>query len=296
MKKYSLITDIAFLNSNTKTSGELDNLFSNGFFSDEKKWENYKLSNDIQSLCEGINSRLKNRMSQLSLGVYNVLERGPGKNLKEDEDIYLFTGFGEIETSNQIIKSIIIDKFNLVSPTLFHNSVHHTSLGYYTILKKAHNTCATISDGVENNYSFISFLKKREKINKSFITVGGDEYSSFYELDQLSKYKIVPAFVAYRITPGMEKGFIFGDILSSLDDLINLEVFKNASTILSDKKTFLKLNKDFNKNILTEFPLVLDNPCGIILRLALPFYFNIKGTSIVIEEIDNKFYYFEVIL
>jgi hypothetical protein len=38
----------------------------------------------------------------------------------------------------------------------------------------------------------------------------------------------------------------------------------------------------------------LDNPCGIILRLAFPFYFNMQGTSLVIEEINNKFYCFEV--
>lgn len=296
MKKYSFITDFAFINSNIKTPDEINNLFNNNFFNDKNKWKNYNLSNNIPFLYEGINSRLKNRMSQLSLGVYNVLEKGPGKKLKEDEEIYLFTGFGEIETTNQIIKSIVIDKYNLVSPTLFHNSVHHTSLGYYTILKGIHNTCATISDGIENNFSFINFLKKREKLNKSFIAVGGEEYSDFYELDELNKYKIIPAFIAYRIIPRTDKGFIFGGVFNNFNDLINHELFKNATTIFSDKKSFLKLNNNFKKNILTEYPLVLDNPCGIILRLALPFYLNIKGTSMVIEEIDNKFYCFEVIL
>jgi hypothetical protein len=296
MKKYSLITDIAFLNSNTKTTEDLNNLYNEGFFQDEKKWKNYNLSNEIQSLTESINSRLKNRMSQLSLGVFNVLEKGPGEKLKSNEEIYLFTGFGEIETTNQIIKSIVIDKFNLVSPTLFHNSVHHTSLGYYTILKGVHNTCSTISDGLNNNISFVNFLIKREELDKTFIVVGGDEYSDFYKLDQLNQYKIVPSFVAYRVISKMDKGFVFGGIANNFDELINLDIFKSALTIFADKKTFLKFDKSKNKNILTEYPLVLDNPCGIILRLSLPFYFNIKGTSLVIEEINNKFYYFEVFL
>ncbi len=290
----SYITDIAFINSNTRSGNELNNLFKDGFFSNEKKWETYNLSNDIQALYEGINSRLKNRMSQLSLGVYNVLENGPGKNLKEDEEIFLFTGFGEIDTTDKIIKSILIEKFNLVSPTLFHNSVHHTSLGYYTIVKNVHNTCATISDGVCTNLSFINYIKKREKINKPFIIVGGEEYSKFYELDKINNYKIAPAFVSYRIIQDQNKGFNFCGIFNNLEELFKNDSFKKAGTILTDKNTFLKIKKSIDKKVLTEYPLVLDNPCGIILRLAFPFYFNIKGTSLVIEETNNKFYCFEV--
>lgn len=290
----SYITDIAFINSKTRSGVELNALFNDGFFNDEKKWTTYNLSNDIQALYEGINSRLKNRMSQLSLGVYHVLENGPGKNLKEDEEIYLFTGFGEIETTDKIIKSIIIEKYNLVSPTLFHNSVHHTSLGYYTIVKNVHNTCATISDGICTNLSFINYLKKRELVNRQFIVVGGDEYSQFYELDKINNYKIVPAFVSYRIIPDKNSGFNFCGISNNLEELFENDSFKRAKTIIADKNTFIKLKKNIDKNVLTEYPLVLDNPCSIILRLAFPFYFNIKGTSLVIEEINSKFYYFEV--
>jgi hypothetical protein len=296
VKKYSLITDISFVNSNTKTVEELIELFKNDFFNDENKWKDYNLSSDIQSLYEGINSRLKNRMSQLSLGVYNTLENGPGKKLKSDEEIYLFTGFGEIETTNKIIKTIIMDKFNLVSPTLFHNSVHHTSLGYYTIVKNIHNTCSTISDGMDNNLSFINYMNKRDKIDKPFVIVAGEEYSDFYKLDKINQYKIMPAFVSYRISQSIDKGFKFGGVLDSLDDFKNLDAFNKASIIFTDKNTFSKLKNNREKKVLTEYPLVLDNPCGIILRLALPFCFNIKGSSLVIEEINNKFYYFEVVL
>ena len=72
--------------------------------------------------------------------------------------------------------------------------------------------------------------------------------------------------------------------MDNLEDLKKLEIYKN---------TFIKL-KSTNKKVITEYPVILDNPCGIIFRLAFPFYINIKGLSLVIESIKDKIYYFEV--
>ncbi|MCK4798057.1 MAG: hypothetical protein KAT05_11780, partial [Spirochaetes bacterium] len=261
---------------------------------DEKKWQNYNLLNVIKGLGNSINSRLRNRMSQLSLGVFNVLENGPGRNLSVNEEICLFNAFGEIETTNKIIKGIILDNYSLVSPTLFHNSVHHTSLGYYTIIKSIHNSCVAISDGLSTNFSFINYIKMREQINSSFIIASGEEYSSFFELDQTMSLKIIPAFVSYRVTPLTEKGFCYAGVVNSLEDLKQLEIYKKALTIFADKETFFILKSDVDKRVITEYPIILDNPCGIIFRLAVPFYFKIKGLSLVIERVKNKIYYFEV--
>ena len=233
-------------------------------------------------------------MSQLSLGIHDILENGPGKSLSEDEKIYLFSAFGEIETTNKIIKSIILDNYSLVSPTLFHNSVHHTSLGYYAIIKGIHNSCATISDGLATNFSFINYIKKREQLNESYILASGEEYSTFFELDQTLSLKIIPAFVSYRITPFYDIGFCYKGVVDSLEDLKKISIYKNASTIFADRETFLILKSMTNKKVITEYPIILDNPCGIIFRLAMPFYFMIRGLSLVIENIDNKIHYFEV--
>lgn len=293
MKNY--ISDISFLNSNSLTGNDFLELFSNGLFEDEKKWEQYKLSKDIKKIFQSVDSKLKNRMSQLSLGIYKAIDNGPGGNTDNEEEICLFTGFGEIETTNEIVKNITIDNFSHVSPTLFHNSVHHTSLGYYTIIKEKHNPCLTISDGLETNKSFINYIKLRQNITKSIIIASGEEFSNFLELDMNQSISIVPSFTAYRIKTNSEKGFSFGKFCDSLDEIKALEAYIKAKTVVADRLSFIELKKTVkDKKILTEYPIILDNPCGLIFRLAFPFYFDIKGNSIIIEKINNKYFYFEV--
>lgn len=294
MNNYLDISDISFINSNIKNKNDIDKLYSEKSLSDSKKWHEIMPSTTIEKLAESINSRLRNRMSQLTQGVYNALEEGPGKNITENEEICLFTGFGEIETTNIIIKTIVLDKFKAVSPTHFHNSVHHTALGYYTIINKMHNSCITISDGLETNHSFINYIRFREKLNKNLVVVYGDEYSPFYELDCTCNYKIVPAFVSYRIKPFSDRGIRFGGILNDLEELEVHPFFKEAKTVFSDKETFVKLENNYDKRIISEYPLMMDNPGGVILRCALPFYLDVKGKSIILESINKKIYFFEV--
>ena len=292
---YINITEISFLNSNTNTLEDLNSLYKDGLFSDKEQWSNYNLSVDLPCLGRSISSRIKNRMSQLSLGVLDVMENGPEKNLDEDEELCLFTGFGEIETTDKIVKNVIIDKHQLVSPTLFHNSVHHTSLGYYTIIKKKHNSCITISDGLRTNLSFISYVDYMAKSKKKIVVISGDEYSSFFELDIIRNINLFPVFIAYRMSYTDNTGFRFIGVFDTLNDILAADNFLSAGKIIADKDTFLDLmTKKSNKELLTEYPLVLDSPCSLVYRLAMPFIFNFKGETLVIHKDDNKYYLFEV--
>ena len=297
INSYINITDISFLNSNTNTLDDLNILYKKGLFTDKEKWNNYKLSGDLPDLGKSISSRIKNRMSQLSLGVLDVMENGPEKNLAEDEELCLFTGFGEIETTNKIVKNVVIDKHQLVSPTLFHNSVHHTSLGYYTIIKKKHNSCITISDGLRTNLSFISYINYMAKAKRGIVVISGDEYSSFFELDKTTDVQLFPAFIAYRINFSDNSGFRFIGDFNSLNNVLTNDKFIAATKIMCDKNTFLELEpKKNNKELLAEYPLVLDSPCSLVFRLAMPFFLNFKDKSLVIHRAEDKYYLFEVVL
>jgi hypothetical protein len=294
MVPYSMITDISFLNSLCRTKEEFAVLSSKNIFSDENTWKSFAPERLINGLTNLIDTPLKKRMSQLSLGVYYTMENGPGNRINPDEEIYLFSAFGEIDTTDKIIKTIVNDGSDLVSPTLFHNSVHNTPLGYYTIIKKRHNYCTTVSDGLSTNLSFMDFIDLRVKMDEPFTVVTGEEYSPFFELDRTTEKKIIPAFASYRISPGTEKGFKFSGICTGIDVLLKNQLFMDASCVFADRETFLLLNKKTDKKLFTEYPFVCDNPCGIIFRLALPFYLDIKENSLVIEKIFDSFRLFEV--
>ena len=293
MADYSTITDIAFLNSYGKEKDDLSKLFKDNLFSDEKKWDNFKLSNDIPGLMDNIKARMKYFMSKLSLGVYNVLDQGPGKNIQKSDEIYLISGFTEIGTINKIGNMIMENDYG-INPSLFPNSVHHISLCYYTILKKISNYCAAISDGLDTNLSFINFLKNRVKIKGDFIVVTGEESSAFFEYEIKYPLNIADSFVAYKIIPGAKKGFSYKGNVKNIDELKKNDIYKKSQNVFADKETFLSIKQEANKNYYCEDPIVKDNPCGIIYRLAFPFYFDVKGDSIVIEKTNNKYYFFEV--
>ena len=293
-EKYTMITDIAFLNSEAKSDEDFHRLFSNHLFTDESKWDNFKLSDEIDGMMDKINARMKYYMSKMALGIYNVLDDGPGKNIEEDDEIYLFSGFPEIGTVSKIGNIIMTDDYS-INPAIFPNSVHHISLCYYAILKKISNYCATITDGLSTKFSFINFIKNRVKIKENFIVVTAEENAAFFEYEIEKVLNIVPSFASYKVVPNSDKGFIFRGVVESIDDLRSLEIYKNARSIFVDKATYFILKKvDKDKDVYCESPIVKDNPCGIIFRLAFPFYFSIKGISIVVEKIGDKYFYFEV--
>lgn len=296
-KDYFKLTDIAILNSNASSIEEFNKLFQSNLFSDINKINDYNLNYNIDNIANNISSRLKNRMSPLSIGICSALDNGPGKNLSENEEITLFTSFGEIDITDKIIKNIIIDKYEHVSPTLFHNSVHHTPLGYYTIIKKINNRCITVSDGLNTNESFINFLKYNSLLEESFVAVHGDEYSAFFDLDKTTeKKKLFPTFISYRIIKSKNNtGFRYISAFDSADELFKSEEFLKSNNIFAGKDIFIKIKDDIkNKKLFTEYPMVFDNPCAVIYRLAMPFYFNIKGLSLVTEKINDKYHLFEV--
>jgi Beta-ketoacyl synthase, N-terminal domain len=294
-KIYSKISDIAIVNSKITNESDLQSLYQSGLFSDDKSWDSFLPEAKIPELGANINSRLRNRMSQLSLGIYTALDAGPGKNITSDEELSLFTGFGEIDTTREIIKNIIIDKYLLVSPTLFHNSVHHTALGYYTIIKKTNNACITISDGLDTGRSFIEYISRRAHLDKNLIVSAGEEHSDFFALDKINPKTIVPAFIAYRIKKSTDTtGFSYSGKMANLDELKKTGLYEKAENIIAGKNLFLKLKNSTSKNILTEYPIIRDNPAGIIYRLAFPSLFPLKGHSLILEECNDLIYCFEV--
>lgn len=297
MERFFTISDIAIINSQVKEKSEVINQFNLGKFSDFNSWNNIHGSKNIDTLGDCISSRIKGRMSQLSLGVCDVLEKGAfsGSNFDENQEIVLFTAFGEIETTNQIIKNIMVDNYEHVSPTLFHNSVHNTPLGYYTIIKKIHNHCLTISDGLKTGVSFINFINNQVLLNKRFTIVHGDEYSEFNELDKV-KLKLFPIFISYNVLPSENNsGFRFLSIITDFKNIIKL--VEEADFAFVDKCTFLELKEENCidiDNVYSEYPICFDNPCGIIYRIALPFYLNLKGYIIIIEKVEENYYCYEV--
>ena len=288
---YSMITDISLLGQNLSNEEEIKDLFKKNFFSDKKKFDSLLQENSSNNLSNYISSPLKKRMSQLSVGICASLEKGIKNNLTPDEEIFFFTSFAEIETTNKIINSIKVENSTLVSPTLFHNSVHNTPLGYFTIINKIHNYCATISDGVDTNKSFLDFLKYRLQLNKSFVVCSGEEHSGFYSLDKVNKKDIVPIYISYRITCNQNRGF---RLLSIKDNISDLDL-SSYNFVFSDLTTFDYLSEK-SDNLYTDYILTKDNPCSIIFRLALPFIIGLSGKILIIERIKNDYYLIEAML
>jgi hypothetical protein len=293
-QEFTYIKDIHFINSNVSSLDTLKEMYSNGVFSRVQLSDT--LSPEISGLTDNIKTPLKRRMSQLSLGAFEALQQGGAKNLREEDEIYLFTSFAEIDTSNKIIADLELNNSKLVSPVLFHNSVHNTPLGYYTIINKYQNYCLAVSDGINTGKSFVDLIKFLVKVNPEFVIVGGDEHSSFYELEIKYNYCLFPNFVSYKMirNENEQKGFFlkfenvtWKDIEKSLPEY---------DRVIADKESFLALNGKLETELLTEYPIVADSPISIITRLSLPFMLELSGKTAVIGQFGGKYFLFEVII
>lgn len=287
--KYSMIEDISIVGSGLENIEDIKKYFENGYFEDDKKAPDSVCNKDVSALSKYVDSPLKKRMSSLSIGICASLALGPGKNLTPEEEIYLFTAFAEIDTTNKIISSIKIENSELVSPTLFHNSVHNTPLGYFTILHKLHNYCLTISDGLDTGVSFANFIKRRALMAESFVVTSGEEYSEFYELDYSQKLEISPIFCSYRVVPFCDKGF---RCLDPLSDVLSYD-FSGFDFVFTDRSTY-SLLKGKVKNVYTEYFLTGDNPSSVVARLSIPFILGLKGKGLIIDKNNDKYLIFEV--
>ena len=290
--KRSFISDIRYFGSNIKNESDLINLYNNDIFFKPHFSKDYPVINEISGIMDGIDSRLKTRMSQLSLGIYQALQGGGALNLSEDDEIHLFTAFAEIETTDKIINDIMINESKLVSPTLFHNPVHNTPLGYFTIINKIHNYCTTISDGLETGYSFIEFINYKNLLQESLIVAAGDEYSSFYNLDKTVDFKLPPFFVSYKVTPS-DKGYYLHSTYENKKDLIGELLHYNTIIVPGHEFDFFTSNLP-GKIILTDYPITGDQPTAIIARLAFPFSLQCKGETAVVEYSKRKYSLFNV--
>lgn len=293
-QEFTYIKDIHFINSNVSSLDTLKEMYSNGVFSRVQLSDT--LSQEISGLTDNIKTPLKRRMSQLSLGAFEALQQGGAKNLREEDEIYLFTSFAEIDTSNKIIADLELNNSKLVSPVLFHNSVHNTPLGYYTIINKYQNYCLAVSDGINTGKSFVDLIKFLVKVNPEFVIVGGDEHSSFYELEIKYNYCLFPNFVSYKMirNENEQKGFFL-----KLENVTWKDIEKSLpeyDRVIADKESFLALDGKLETELLTEYPIVADSPISIITRLSLPFMLELSGKTAVIGQFGGKYFLFEVII
>lgn len=293
-QELAYIKDIHFINSAVSSLDDLKEMYKSGVFSKTELSEN--LSQEIPGLYDNIKSPLKRRMSQLSLGIFQALQNGGAKNLREDDEIYLFTSFAEIDTSNKIIADLELNNSKLVSPVLFHNSVHNTPLGYYTIINKLQNYCLAVSDGINTGKSFVDLIKFLVKVNSQFVIAAGDEYSPFYDLEIKYDYQLFPHFISYKIEKSTieQKGFFLKLEWGTWQDVI--DSVSGYDRIIADKESFIKLKDNTNAELLTDYPIVADSPISITTRLALPFILEFSGKTAVIGQCDEKYFLFEVVL
>ncbi len=293
-QEFTYIKDIHFINSNVSSLDTLKDMYNNGVFSKAQLLED--LSREIGGLTDNIKSPLKRRMSQLSLGVFEALQCGGAKNLREEDEIYLFTSFAEIDTSNKIIADLELNNSKLISPVLFHNSVHNTPLGYYTIINKYQNYCLAVSDGINTGKSFVDLIKFLVKVNDEFVIVGAEEHSSFYELEIKRNYCLFPNFISYKVVrnENEQKGFFLKLENCTWQDMEKL--LPEYDRIIADKDSFAALNGKFEAELLTEYPIVADSPISIITRLSLPFILEFSGKTAVIGQFDGRYFLFEVII
>ena len=284
------------MNSRIYNKDDFAKLYEEGLFDNPNKWGEFVLSPDIQGLTDGITSRMKYSMSKMSLGIFNVLDKGPFQNIKPEDEIFLFTGFAEIETVNKIGKLIMEQDYS-INPALFPNSVAHVALSYFTILKKINNYTVAINDGLNTNNAFIDFIIDRSFIPVDYIVASGEEDSLFFSYEINKKLDIVPSFAAYKVETGKDRGFKFLQTVYNINGVVENSCFTDAANVFCCRTAFDELSVlKTGKKLFTEYPLVKDNPCGIIFRLAMPFLFDKPGKSLVIEKIKNAYHLFEVAL
>ena len=287
---YFTISDVSVLSKAIRSSANLAALCNEQIFSNPEKFNYFDAETENEPLSKLVDSPLRKRMSELSIGICASLNQIKD-TIVPTEQIYLFSGFAEIETTNKIIHSIIDEKSLIVSPTLFHNSVHNTPLGYFTVIHKMHNYCTTISDGLDTNRSFIDFMKLRLQLPGSFIAAAGEESSDFYGLDSTRQITIRPAYIAYRITPS-DHGI---HQINSVNDLNEID-FDRYSHVITDKQTFDTLYGKIG-HLYTEWAMVGDMPCSLVFRLAMQNICGWTGTTLVIDKTDKngeKYNLFEV--
>lgn len=282
------IKDISIITKNTSTLQEIIDLYNNSNIFNTLTPFELTSSINFDIIKNQIDTRLKKRMSDLSLGIFYVMDNGPDKKINDDDDIYFFTGFGEIETTKKIIDQIIISQNSLVSPTHFHNSVHNTPMGYYTIIKGKNNYATTITDGMKTDLSFISLIEKLVKVENRLTITGGDENSEFYKLDKTVHHNLPAVFFAYNVLSGGDRGCRF---LGCFNSLKNIE---NYDYIIADRHTFIELEGKVDQSgLLTEYSLTYDSPTSIGIRIALPFVLKLQN-SLIIHQTESLYYLFEV--
>ncbi len=122
-------------------------------------------------------SRVKRRMSRLTQMVIHTTyqAREVAGLLDTDLPLILGTANGEIEAMGSILQTMFSDP-PYISPSLFHNSVHNTAAGYWSILGKKHQGSTTITAGdLTGEYSLLDAISRLDTRTKLIQLTAGDE-------------------------------------------------------------------------------------------------------------------------
>ena len=124
-----------------------------------------------------IPARLRRRMSRLSAMVFGATRQSLGTDFARDTSTPMIfaTANGELNTIGTILDSLV-DPEKVVSPTQFHNSVHNTPAGYWTIATKRKSPTSTISMGALSfEYAMLEAWCRLINGDDDLLVTAGDE-------------------------------------------------------------------------------------------------------------------------
>jgi Beta-ketoacyl synthase, N-terminal domain len=138
----------------------------------------YDIKNEELSIpsSELLPARMKRRMSPLTqMTIQSTSEARMNLDLPNTVPFIFGSANGEINTIGRVMQSIL-DPEDMVSPTLFHNSVHNTAPGYWSIVSGLRDPSNTVSGGVlTTEYTLLdAWIKMQSGIDCMQITIGDE--------------------------------------------------------------------------------------------------------------------------
>lgn len=210
-----------------------------------------------------LSSRLKRRMSRLiQMTIATTHAARAGFPLADDIPLVFGSANGEINTIGSVIKDIFQEQA-LVSPSQFHNSVHNSAPGYWSILTKLHHASTTISaDNLTFGYSLmqaITFLS--DDCHSAQLTVGDEKIEIPQWADPAHASIDFCASLIISTQPSFSQGTIL-DVqhITSRTELLRLIDAMNPCIVRSDIA-------DIPGALPVRFSIIHRHPCSALLHL-----------------------------
>lgn len=126
----------------------------------------------------------------------------------EDMGVVVATEWGEIQTVTNLLAQVTQKEEEevVVSPTMFHNSVHNTAAGYLGIIWGIKGPTLTVSQGFHSFEAALesaSLLIKMRQVDKVLVGTG-DMFFDFAALDKCPDYDVLAAGSYFVFLESME--------------------------------------------------------------------------------------------